>query len=151
MKSVWIGLRIWAYSVILNALLFSFLSLFSEEGLFAIFLIPILGFFGFVFTVPLVTIITPIIDLAGKIPNTVSAKISWLTAILLLTGNLYLLGLKSVLSDALGSLLGIGNTLYLSVSIAIISSVVFLRSSLTQLYKEKEKNQMDATMSSSKL
>ena len=151
MKSFWIGMRIWALSILLNALLFSLVILFSGEILFSMLLVLGLGFFGFVFTFPVLTIITPIIDLAGKIPNTVSAKISWLIAILVLIGNLYLLGLKWWLPAVLGSYLDIGNIMYGPVSIAIILSVLFFKGSLAELYKVNERNQMDATMSGSKL
>jgi|GEM_PF-6002587 len=151
MKSLWIGIRIWALAVIINALLFSLVILFSGEVLFSIFLVLVLGFFGLLFTLPVLTIITPIIDFARKIPNTVSAKISWLIAILVLIGNLYLLGLKWLLPAVLGSYLDIENIMYGPVSIAIILAVLFFRSSLAQLYIEKERNQMDATVSGSKL
>ncbi len=137
MKNFWIGFRIWVVAVVMNTLLYAVFVAFTGNLLLSILMLLFFGFLALVFTLPVLTVITPIVDITGKIPNSINAKIVWLTALLLLLGNLYLLGLEWFLPLISGGNYYLVEVLHASVSIAIILSVLFSRSSLIGLYNKK--------------
>jgi len=138
MKNFWIGFRIWVVAVFMSTLLCAVFAVFTGDLLLSILLISFFGFLGLVFTLPVLTFITPIVDLAGKIPGSVYAKISWLATILILIGNAYLFGFSSLLQNVLDGYFGLVKLLHVPVSIAIFLSVMFSRTALIGLYKGKK-------------
>jgi hypothetical protein len=82
MKALYAGSLIWVKTVFFNAFLFAIGSLYMNDWSVVLlsFLVLIVGFVG---TLPLLTIVVPLVGISAVIPYSTKAKIAWLCFYLL--------------------------------------------------------------------
>lgn len=83
MTPVYVAVRLWAKTVALNAVLYGLSGLFTGE-LWRVPASVLLFIAGFIITLPLLMLITPLVRLSTCLPYRIPAKIGWLSFSLLL-------------------------------------------------------------------
>lgn len=138
----WTGFRIWIFSVLLNGVFLGVWVAFEESP---VAFLPIAfgaGLIGLFVTAPLLVIVLLVVDLAGKIPYSVNARIFWVFIILAIIGCSYIFLLQLMITKTENEL---ANGLKILVSLAIGLAVFFERNSLRRRYEirtdEMEENQ----------
>ena len=138
----WTGFRIWILAVLLNGLFLGVWAAFDESPMLflpATFGIALIGIF---ITAPLLVIVMLLVDLAGKLPYAVGARIFWLFIMLALVGASYLFLLTLVIGrDFWKSENDLMSGLMLSMLLAIGLAVFSERKSLKRRYEKIEEKQ----------
>jgi hypothetical protein len=83
MKAAYTGVLIWGKTVCLTSFMFGVRAIFvddwSEFGMAFVIL-----FLGLLFTLPLLLVIIPLVDLSARLPYSIHARVAWLTFYLML-------------------------------------------------------------------
>jgi hypothetical protein len=146
MSSVSIGVRLWAKTITMNAILFGIIGLFAgriEQALIAVILL--IG--GFIVTLPWLVIIILIVKASTWLPYSNSAKISWLGfGLIVLIIIIYSIACLIMDQNLIGygpKEMGVVFTTILGLVIALITT----RKSLIELYTlTDEANQMHSSL-----
>jgi hypothetical protein len=77
MSPIWHGIKIWAITIFMNALLVG-IGVTYTEGIGGLGLGVIFLFGGCFFTLPLLLLIVPIVSISCKLPYSISAKTAWM-------------------------------------------------------------------------
>jgi hypothetical protein len=96
--SIWIGIKIWGRVILINAAFwFAGSLLFGEPKgiLMAVFFL----FGGFVFTMPLLILIIPLVYISCRLPYNFHSRLSWLAFYLLVLAGAFFLLMALVLND----------------------------------------------------
>ena len=77
MLSVWPGIKIWLFTILLNAFFWGIGGTYTD-GPAGLLLAVIFLFGGYFITLPLLLLIVPIVKLSCRLPYSVAGKIAWL-------------------------------------------------------------------------
>src|SRR5687768_2952861 len=82
MTSLSVAVKIWAKTIVMNAVLWGLGGVLAEGYYAAIAAVFLIG--GFIVTLPLLMLISPLVTVSTRLPYRMPAKITWLTFILAL-------------------------------------------------------------------
>ncbi|WP_207512232.1 hypothetical protein [Longitalea luteola] len=135
MTSVSIAVKIWAKTLMMSATLLSIGFTFAEE-FFAVFICMIVLIGGFIVTLPLLMLITPLVKASVWLPYEVPAKIAWLTFWLALLILLLYVWISMLLHGAAFEEDSLLNLILAATLAGLLFAVITTRKSLKKLYSE---------------
>jgi uncharacterized membrane protein len=136
MTPVFVAVRLWSKTVAMNAVLYGMSGLFVGE----LWRVPASVLFliaGFILTLPLLMLITPLVRLSTWLPYSIPAKIGWLSFSLLLVIIIFYSATSLIIEQNLFSRHSPINTMMGCTITGLVVAVFTTRKSLITLHTEK--------------
>jgi hypothetical protein len=146
MTPVFVAVKLWAKTVAMNAVLYGMSGLFAGE----LWRVPASVLFliaGFIVTLPLLMLITPLVRLSTWLPYSVPAKIGWLSFSLLLVIIIFYSATSLIIEQNLFTHNSPINTMMGCTITGLLVAVFTTRKSLIKLHTgTTEKNSMQSSL-----
>jgi hypothetical protein len=135
MKSISVAVRIWAKTVVLNAILFGIWGMLTRDIMNMLgSVLLLIG--GIITTVPLLMVIAPLIKVSNSLPYNIPAKTSWLTFFLMLLIIVIYEWASLIIDDTLFKTGSMVSVLLGTTIMGLVIAVLTTRRSLNKLYTQ---------------